>query len=73
MFSFVDEANKLLIIEFHGSASVIIFCAKNNTQTAMANMTAKRMLENKILFSNLTAVMFWHTTAEVKVYNRSNN
>ena len=44
---------------------------RNNTQTAVTNMTIKRMLENKNSF-NLTFRMFRHTSSEVTVKNRSN-
>ena len=38
---------------------------KFNTQTAVTNMTIKRILENK--FINLTFRMFQHTSSEVLV------
>ena len=44
---------------------------RNNTQTAVTNMTIKRMLENKNSF-NLTFRMFRHTSSEVTVKNRGN-
>ena len=46
---------------------------RNNTQTAVTNMTIKRILENK--FINLTFRMFQHTSSEVlvTVCNRSSN
>ena len=44
---------------------------RNNTQTAVTNMTKNRMLETKLF--NLTFRMFRHTSSEVTVYNTSNN
>ena len=46
---------------FFGHRSLI----RNSTQTAVANMTIKRMLEKKII--NLTFRMFRHTSSEVAV------
>ena len=63
----ISKGNQVKKFFFFGHRSLI----RNNTQTAVINMTKNRMLENKLF--NLTFRMFRHTSSEVTVYDTSNN